>query len=115
MLHARPPVMDEIFVDLTAALSLRRFIDGKFDSTRAVLHHLAHQGRVVRTDILIVEEGELAKAHYVAVKGDPFIHFAEFYVADDMLDRCDSCIGSGLRLLYLLKTRQVTALLSPLS
>src|SRR6267378_4740434 len=114
MLHPGPPIMDEIFFDLTASLSLRRLIDGKFDSTGAILHYLTHQGRVIRTDIVIVEVSELAKSHYVSVKGDPFIHFTELDVADDMIDCCDSGFGSRRWVLNPFKTRQDTPIVIPL-
>ena len=114
MLHPGPPIMDEIFFDLTTSLSLRRLIDGKFDSTGAILHYLTHQGRVIRTDIVIVEVGELAKSHYVSVKGDPFIHFTKLDVADDMIDCRDSGFGSGWPILNPFKTWQDTPIVIPL-
>src|ERR1700730_2103909 len=114
MLHSRPPIMDEIFFDLTASLSLRRLIDGKFDSAGAILHYLTHQGRVIRTDIIIVEMGELAKSHYVSVKCDRFVHFTELDIADDMIDCRDSGLGSGWRVFNPLKAWQDTPIVIPL-
>src|SRR5882757_9193661 len=114
MLHAGPAVMDEIFFDLTSSLSLCRLIDWKFNSTGAILHYLTHQGRVIRTDIVIVEVGKLAKSHYVSVKGDPFIHFTELDVCDDMINCRDSGFGSRWRVLNPFKTRQDTPVVIPL-
>src|SRR5258708_1917335 len=114
MLHSWSPIMDEIFFDLAASLSLRRLIDGKFDSAGAILHYLAHQGRVIRADIVIVKVGELAKSHYVSVKGDPLVHFTELDIADDMIDCRDSGFRSGWRVLNPLKTRQDTPIIIPL-
>src|SRR5437016_4660621 len=57
---------------------------------------------------------ELAKSQHVSVKGNPFIHFTEFDVTDDMIDCRDSGLWSGWRVLDPFKTGQNTPIVIPL-
>ena len=76
MLHAGAAVVEEVFVDLRAALALGGLVDGEFDAAGAVLHHLGHQRGVIGRDRLVGEVLELGEAHHVAVEADPLVHAA---------------------------------------
>ena len=86
MLHACTAVEIEVFVDLTFAASRRGLIDWEFDAPTPALHHLGHECGIFCRDVLVVERHELLKAEHFAIELDPLVHFAEFDVANDVID-----------------------------
>ena len=81
-----PPIEVEILVDLRLLLALRRLVDRELDPLVAVRHHLRHERRVLRRDVLVVERDEILEAHHVLVELDPDVHLPELDVADAVVD-----------------------------
>src|SRR5581483_11613204 len=86
MLHARPAVELQVLLDLRLPPSMRWLVDGELDAPLPILHHLRHQGAVLRADVLVVEVDKLRKAHDALVEADPFLHLALFHVGDDVIN-----------------------------
>src|SRR6476619_5799133 len=59
MLDAGATVVIEVLLDLALPAPLGWLVDWELDPPGAVLHHLAHQRRVLSADILVVEVDEL--------------------------------------------------------
>lgn len=86
MLDAGASVEIEVFFDLTFLFTLGGFVDGEFDVAVAVADDFTHEGGIFCGDILVVEGDEEVEAHDVLIELDPFVHHAEFDVADAVID-----------------------------
>ena len=76
MLDAGAAVVIEVLLDLALPAPLGWLVDREFDPPGAVLHHLAHQRRVLSADVLVVEVDQLREAQNITIVCDPFIHLA---------------------------------------
>ncbi len=86
VLHAGTAVELQILLDLRLALALGRLVDGELHALVAVRHHLRHQRRIFRGDVLVVEVLEHAEAHHVAIEIHPAVHLAPAHVAHHVVD-----------------------------
>src|SRR5579862_7070901 len=86
VLHTGTVIILQVFLDLRFALALSRLVDGKFHALVAIAHHLRHQGRVLRADVLVVEMLEQAEAHHIAIEIHPAVHLVPTYVAHHVVD-----------------------------
>jgi hypothetical protein len=87
VLDARPLVELEILVDLALPLAFGRLVDRKLDLAGAVRHHLAHQRRVLRLNLVVAEMDDVRHPEHPLVELDPMVHLPELDVADDVVDR----------------------------
>ena len=71
----------EVLLDLALALALGRLVDGELDLPLAVRHHLRHERRVLRRDVLVGEVQHLGHPEDALVEPDPVVHPAELDVA----------------------------------
>src|SRR5690554_2415478 len=76
----------KIFFYLGFLYSLGRLVDRKFNPTISITHYLAHQSRVLRSNLFIVEGKEIYEAHYVLIPFYPRIHLAPSYIANHVVN-----------------------------
>ena len=114
MLHAGAAVELQVLVDLRLLLALGGLVERELHPVVAARHHLAHQRRVLGGDVVADELGHVGEAHHPVVEGHPFVHVAEFHVADDVVERDERglvCLGAGLAAARLV-ARQVDAVVA---
>ena len=81
-----PLIELQILFDLRFALALGRLVDRKLHALVAVRHHLRHQRRIFRADVVVVEVLVHAEAHHVAIEIHPAVHLAPADVAHHVVD-----------------------------
>ena len=90
MLHAGPPVVIQVFLDLRPGAPAGRFVDGKLDPLVAVGHDFGHERGVFRADVRVVEVLVNTKAQDLFVKPDPRVHLAPADITHDVVDVTES-------------------------
>ena len=89
MLRPRTPVEVQELIDLAFSLADRRLVQGELDPVIAAGDHLAHQGGVVRGDVVTDELGHVGEAHHPVVEPDPGVHLTQLDVADHVIERLE--------------------------
>ncbi len=89
----------EVLVDLALPLALGRLVDRELDLAGAVRHHLAHQRRVLRLDLVVAEVDDVRHPEDALVELDPLVHLPELDVADDVVDRDQADAAAGATVL----------------
>src|SRR5829696_1651689 len=101
----------EVLVDLALALALGRLVDRELDLAGTVRHHLAHQRRVLRLDLVVAEVDDVRHPEDALVELDPLVHLPELDVADDVVDRDQADAAAGAAVL---RERDVAGEVRPL-
>src|SRR5579863_9886079 len=86
MLCAWAAIEIQVLFNLRFLASGRGFVDRKFDTPATVLHNLGHERGILGANGTVIEVNHLCEAHYALIKGDPLVHFAQFNVADNMVN-----------------------------
>ena len=86
-MDARAGVELKELIDLALLLGDRGFVQRELDPVVAVGHHLAHQGGVVRGDVVADELGHVGEAHHAVVVVHPGIHLAKLDVPHHVVER----------------------------
>ncbi len=86
MLHPRSAVKLQILLDLRFLPPLRRLVDRKLHPPIPIRHHLRHQRRIFRADVVIVEMLVQLEPHHVAIKIHPPVHLPPTHVAHHVVD-----------------------------
>ena len=76
----------EVLLDLALALPLGRLVDRELDLAAPVRHHLRHQRRVLRLNLIVAEVDDVGHAEDALVKLHPGVHASELDVADHVVE-----------------------------
>src|SRR5437667_109535 len=77
VLDAGAVVELEVLLDLALALPLGRLVDRELDLAAPVRHHLRHQRRVLRLNLIVAEVDDVGHAEDALVKLHPGVHASE--------------------------------------
>src|SRR6266567_7482454 len=76
----------EVLLDLALALPLGRLVDRELDLAAPVRHHLRHQRRVFRLNLIVAEVDDVGHTEDTLVKLHPGVHASELDVADHVVE-----------------------------
>ena len=89
VLHACALVEVDVFLDLALFPASCGLVDGEFDPSIAIAHHLGHEGGVLRADVFVVERHKLCKPHHLRVEFAPCVHFSPPHIAHHVVNELE--------------------------